>query len=200
MMVTEHPAGPALALHSLAAMARTLGTSMPLKELIEISAEGARLTLNAASVSISRYESEVSALRTIVNVGDLGPDEVRWPQDETYPVEPWPELAQVMEYAATRTDSTDDPHSDPRERDLLTRLGKGSSVTAAILVDGERWGEFYATRHVGRVPFDDEVDYVDVLMAILGAAISRSLREASLEDSLHRAQESVPGRGVRPAR
>ncbi len=44
------------------------------------------------------------------------------------------------------------------------------------------WGEFYATRHLGEAPFlESSVDYVDVLMAIVGAAISRSLRESALE-------------------
>ena len=46
-------------------------------------------------------------------------------------------------------------------------------------MDGAVWGEFYAARHVGEAPFiKGSVDYVDVLMAIVGAAISRSLREA----------------------
>jgi GAF domain-containing protein len=106
---------------------------------------------------------------------------VRWPQDETYPVTRWPELAEVLRYGATRVDQREDPQGDPRERDLLTRLGKGSSVTASVIVDDHVWGEFYATRHVGQVPFGEQsVDYVEVLVALLGSAISRSLREADL--------------------
>jgi GAF domain-containing protein len=172
---------PTLGLHSLATMARVLGRSQPLTDVLEVAAEGARLTLGAASVSISRYDTGDAALHTVINVGDLGPSEVRWPQDETYPVTRWPELAEVLRYGATRVDQREDPQGDPRERDLLTRLGKGSSVTASVIVDDHVWGEFYATRHVGQVPFGEQsVDYVEVLVALLGSAISRSLREADL--------------------
>ena len=174
-------ADPTLGLHSLATMARLLGRSQPLRDLLEMAAEGARLSLNAATVSISRYDSDAGALHTLINVGDLAPSEVRWPEDETYPVTRWPELREVIEYGSTRSDRLDDPQCDPRERELLTRLEKGSSVTAALIVDEHVWGEFYATRQVGHPPFGDRsVDYVEVLAALVGAAISRSLREADL--------------------
>ena len=172
---------PTLGLHSLATMARVLGRSQPLTDVLEVAAEGARLTLGAASVSISRYDADDAALRTVINVGDLGPSEVRWPHDEIYPVTRWPELAEVLRHGGTRVDRRDDPQGDPRERDLLTRLGKGCSVTASVIVDDQVWGEFYATRHLGHVPFGDQaVDYVEVLVALLGGAISRALREADL--------------------
>jgi len=146
-----------------------------------VTSEGARLSLNAATVSISKYDPADGALHTLINVGDLAEVEERWPESELYPVDRWPELQEVIEYGATRTDSIDDPTCDPRERDLLQRLDKGSSVTAVIIVDDQVLGEFYATRHVGHPPFGDRsVNYVDVLVALLGGAISRSLREETL--------------------
>ena len=172
---------PTLGLHSLATMARLLGRSQPLQKAIEVASEGARLSLNAASVSISRYDFADNALHTLINVGDLSSVEERWPTEEVYPVTRWPELQEVIEYGATRTDDLEDPLCDPRERELLTRLGKGSSVTAAVVVEDRVWGEFYATRHQGHPPFGDRsVSYVDVLVALLGGAISRTLREAAL--------------------
>lgn len=172
---------PTLGLHSLATMARLLGRSQPLGDVLEVAAEGARLSLNAASVSVSRYSTEAAALLTIINVGDLAPDEQRWPEDEVYPVTRWPELREVIDNGSTRTDTVDDPHCDPQERQLLNRLGKGSSITAAIIVEDVVWGEFYATRRPGHPPFGDRsVDYVDVLVALLGGAISRALHEESL--------------------
>lgn len=174
---------PTLGLHSLATMARLLGRSQPLNGVLEAAAEGARLSLNAASVSISRYDSDDQALHTLINVGDLAPSETRWPDDEIYPVKRWRELVEVIEYGATRTDALGDPHCDPREAQLLTRLEKGSSVSAAVLVDDRVWGEFYATRHVGHPPFGDRsVHYVEVLSALLGGAISRALRESDLRN------------------
>jgi GAF domain-containing protein len=168
-------------------MARLLGRSQPLRGVIEVASEGARLSLTAATVSISRYQEDDAALHTLINVGDLAPSEQRWPEDETYPVTRWPQLQEVIEYGATRTDSIDDPMCDPRERELLTSLEKGSSVTAAVIVDDLVWGEFYATRHVGHPPFGDRsVNYVDVLVALLGGAISRSIREAALVEEASR--------------
>ena len=172
---------PTLGLHSLATMARLLGRSQPMRGVIEVASEGARLSLNAASVSVSRYDASDGALHTLINVGELAPSEQRWPEDEIYPVTRWPELQEVIEYGATRTDSTDDPLCDPRERELLARLDKGCSVTAAVIVDDAVWVEFYATRHVGHPTFGDRsVNYVDVLVALLGGAISRANREAHL--------------------
>lgn len=173
-----------LGLHSLATMARVLGTSEPLPVVLELAAEGARFTLNAASVSISRYDADNGLLRTVINVGDLAPVEQRWPEDETYTVTRWPELAEVMEYGATRIDSVGDLHTDPREQELLKRLGKAASVTAALIVDDEVWGEFYATRGHGHPPFDDEAEhFVEVLVALVGGAISRALREKDLVEA-----------------
>jgi diguanylate cyclase (GGDEF)-like protein len=55
-------------------------------------------------------------------------------------------------------------------------------VTAPIIVDGLLWGEFYATRHVGEPCFGEgERSYLEVLVAILAGAVSRALREQSLE-------------------
>jgi GAF domain-containing protein len=178
---------PTLGLHSLATMARLLGRSQPLRGVLEVASEGARLSLSAATVSISRYDTDDSSLHTLINVGDLADVEQRWPEDEVYPVTRWPELQEVLEYGTTRTDSVEDPQCDPRERDLLHRLGKGSSVSAAVIVDEQVWGEFYATRHLGHLPFGDRsVDYVEVLVALLGGAVSRALREADLvEEARH---------------
>ena len=178
---------PTLGLHSLATMARLLGRSQPLRGVLEVASEGARLSLTAATVSISRYDTADGSLHTLINVGDLAASETRWPENETYPVARWPELQEVLDYGTTRTDSLDDPHCDPRERNLLHLLDKGASVTAAVIVDEHVWGEFYATRHVGHPPFGDRsVDYVEVLIALLGGAISRSLREETLvEEARH---------------
>lgn len=172
---------PTLGLHSLATMAKLLGRSQPLQGVLEVASEGARLSLNAASVSISRYDESDGALHTVINVGDLAPSEERWPTTEVYPVGRWPELQEVIDYGSARTDNLDDPLCDPRERELLTRLGKGSSVTAAVIVEDLVWGEFYATRHLSHPPFGDRsVSYVEVLVALLGGAISRALREEDL--------------------
>ena len=181
------PVGQELRIRSLAAMARALGRSEALFRLLEIAAEEARSALHAGSVSVSRLETGSLNVRTIVNVGDLGPQEVRWPEDETYSMEEFVNLELVVDDLTTWAADVTDPDCDPRELRLLTELGKGSSLGAPIIVDGQLWGEFYATRHVGDPPFDpDDSAYLEALIAILAGAVSRALREESLEQLAYR--------------
>jgi diguanylate cyclase (GGDEF)-like protein len=131
---------------------------------------------------VSRLEPGSFRVRTIVNVGDLGPTEVRWPQDEYYQLDEFVNLRAVGDGSPLWLADIEDPDCDPEERKLLAELGKGSSLGAPIFVDGQLWGEFYATRHVGAAAFDPlDQGYVEALVAILSGAISRAQREESLE-------------------
>lgn len=169
-------------LRNLAATARALGKSLPLFQLVELAAESARDGLGAASVSVSRLEPGTVDVHTIVNVGDLGPGEVRWPQGEVYTIPQFVDLDLASDELEVWGTSLGDPAGEPGELLLLRRLEKGSSVSAPIVVDGRLWGEFYATRHLGAPLFDDaDRSYLEVLVAILAGAISRALREESLE-------------------
>lgn len=171
-----------LAIRSLATMAHALGRSEDLSRLLEIAAEEARDALHSASVSISRVEPGTVTVRTIINAGELGPNEVRWPDNEVYAVRDGVNLGRVLDDLITWTADVEDPDCDSYEMELLQGLGKGSALGAPIVVDGKLWGEFYATRHIGQAAFlEGDAAYVEVLSAILGGAISRSLREESLE-------------------
>src|SRR5215218_6297548 len=83
-------------IRSLAAAARALGRSAQLNTMVEIAAEEARKALNAASVSISRLEPGTGAVRTLINVGMLGPTEHRWPLDEIYHLDDFRQLQSVV--------------------------------------------------------------------------------------------------------
>lgn len=174
-------------LQSLAEMAHLLAGAQELDPLLETAAEHARTALGAASVSISRFVPESDVVRTIINVGDLSVHEVRWPDDETYPLAHYKRLMSAVHERQSWVDSIGNPDCDEDERELLEHLGKGSCLVTSILVDGQPWGEFYATRHVGAAVFDhDDIAYAEVLAAILAAAVSRSIREAALEHLAHR--------------
>ena len=169
-------------IRSLAMMARALGRSEALLTLLEIASEEAREALAATTASISRVEQGSTTVRTLINVGDLGPTEERWPEDETYDMGAFSNLELVLADSKTWTASLDDPDAPPAELDLLRQLHKGSSLGSPIIVDGQLWGEFYATRSVGAPAFDDDdIAYIEALVAILSGSISRSLREESLE-------------------
>ena len=169
-------------IRSLAALARDTGRSGTLTEVIEAAAESARRAIGAASVSVSRLESGTGVVRTLLNVGELGPHEERWPEDETYPIDDFACLGLLTEGTVSWSTTLDDPDGDAREIELLRELGKGSSMGAPLVVDGVLWGEFYATRQIGEPPFgQDDTAYLEALTAILAGGISRALREESLQ-------------------
>jgi diguanylate cyclase (GGDEF)-like protein len=181
------PASEATRIRSLAMTARALGRSEALLPLLEIAAEDARAAMQAASVSVSRLLAGTLTVRTIVNVGDLGPHEVRWPENETYTMDEFAGLQLAAEGLETWAWSAGDPACPAPERALLEELGKGSSLAAAIFVDGRLWGEFYATRHRGEPTFDDlDTAYLEALIAIVSGAVSRAQREDWLQQLAYR--------------
>lgn len=180
----DPPAQGQLGVTALAAMARALSRPLPLFGVLELAAEEACDALHAASVSISEVEAESGRTRTIINVGILGPGETRWPYDETYSIDEVSKLSRLVKDLVPWTADIADPACDPFEAELLRSLDKGSAMAAPILVDGGIWGEMYLTRHRGRHPFDGgDVAYVEVLMAVVGGAISRSLRDERAADA-----------------
>jgi diguanylate cyclase (GGDEF)-like protein len=185
-------------LRSLASMARALGRSEQLETIIEMCAEESRRAIEAASVSISRIEAGTGLVRTMINVGDLGPTEQRWPVDEVYRLEDFTQLRSVVESLRTWTYALDDPGIDPHEAELLRSLDKASAMGAPLVVDGALWGELYATRHHGQSAFADAEDaYFEALAAILSGAISRALHVQSLQEMAFR--DSLTGLANRRA-
>ena len=181
------PAVQEMRIRSLAEMARALGRSEALFRLLEIAAEEALKAMNAATISVSRLVQGSLTVRTIVNVGDLGPHEVRWPEDEVYSMDEFAGLELVVDDLKTWSWSLDDPDCPESEVKLLRELGKAASLGAPIVVDGMLWGEFYATRSAGQPPFDDvDIAYLEALVAILAGAVSRALREESLQHLAYR--------------
>ena len=175
------PADEGTRIRSLAAMARALGRSEALFRMLEVAAEEIRRTIDAASVSISRVEAGTMRVRTLVNVGDLGPREERWPQDEYYDLDEYVGMDVIRGLTSWRAD-VEDPDCNLAELRLLREVEKGSSLGTPLMVDGQLWGELWSTRHVGEPPFDaTEEAYVEAMIAILAGAISRCLREESLE-------------------
>lgn len=169
-------------LRRLARMARSLGRSVGLDSMVEIAAEEGLAALGGASASVSRLERRAAVLRTLINVGDLGPDEVRWPKNETYRLGDFSQLREVVTELRVWTVSIENPAADAQEVELLRSLGKGSGVGAPLVVDGGLWGEFYATRCHDEPPFTDaDIAYVEVLTAILSGAVSRALHVESLK-------------------
>ncbi len=185
-------------LRSLASMARALGRSERLETIVEMCAEEALRAVGAASVSISRLEAGTGLVRTLINVGDLGPTEERWPVNEIYRLQDFTQLRSVVESLRTWTYAVSDSGIDPKEAELLRVLDKSSALGAPLVVDGALWGELYGTRGHGQDPFDaGETAYVEALAAIMSGAISRALHVKSLEEMAFR--DSLTGLANRRA-
>jgi diguanylate cyclase (GGDEF)-like protein len=163
-------------------MARALGLSVRLDQMLELAAEEALKALKASSCSISCLKPGTGALHTMINVGDLSPTEVRLPTDEVYQFDDYPQARALVSDLRIWVTSVDDPNGDPGELALLRQLGKSSSMAAPLVVDGQLWGEFYASRS-NHLPNFSEMDiaYTEALAAILSGALSRAIHFEALE-------------------
>ena len=164
-------------------MARALGRSVRLDQMLELAAEEALKALTASSVSISCLRPGTGALHTMINVGDLAPSEVRYPTDEVYAFDDYPQARVLVSDLRVWVTQIDEPGADPNEVALLRSLGKRSAMAAPLVVDGQLWGEFYASRG-GQLESFSEMDiaYTEALAAILAGALSRAIHFEALED------------------
>ncbi|MGH8969440.1 MAG: sensor domain-containing diguanylate cyclase [Actinomycetes bacterium] len=140
-------ADDAARMQSLLELAEVIGRARRIEDLVELSAESARRALDAAALSISRWDRESGLLRTLVNVGLLGPGEVRFPQDETYMLGDWPDMSVLVEERVSFVATVDD--GSP-EGDHLVRRGRDSSLSVPIIVEARVWGEVWASRTAGQ--------------------------------------------------
>jgi diguanylate cyclase (GGDEF)-like protein len=182
-------------LRALVRLASLVTGSHDALSTIEAVAETARDLLDAASLSIESRDEHAQVLTTLVNVGDLGPGEVRWPTDEKYDLAAFPQTLAVLGTGAHTVSLAHlgDPSSDPAELALLERLGKASCLNAPIVVDGALWGLLYATRHAHQPPFDS---YTAELSEVVAGLISAGLVQAAAWQRLQQLASTDPLTGL----
>jgi diguanylate cyclase (GGDEF)-like protein len=112
-----------------------------LEDVLELAAERALAAVGGASLSISRWNAETGMLRTLVNVGDLSPQEERFPANEVYSVEDYPGLTRLMGEDEFAVGAVDDPDTDAALRALLAEIGKEACLSVKMILDGKAWGE-----------------------------------------------------------
>src|SRR5215207_4708418 len=153
-----------------------------LEEVLELAAERALAAIGGASLSVSRWDMDAGLVRTLVNVGDLGPGEQRFPEDETYSVEDYPSILSVMNEGRPHYATVDDEGTDPAMRALLQRLGKESSLAVPMILDGKPWGELEVMTAPGRPRVTSgDVDFLRAIADQLVAAIHRAELFAQIE-------------------
>jgi hypothetical protein len=123
---------------------------------LRLALEEARRIVGAASASVERWDRDTDALRCLVNVGQLGPQEQTFPEDEVYLLSDYAQARRTMLTGLPYVHRVDDPASDPEAVDLLKALGKYSSAAVPVYVDGRVWGRCgsrptTASRHSRRV-------------------------------------------------
>jgi diguanylate cyclase (GGDEF)-like protein len=146
-----------------------------LDDVLELAAEQARTAIGAASLSVSRWERADQALRTLINIGDLGPGEDRFPRDETYSIGDYPQVGEMVRSGKPYFNAIDDDGCHPAAHEVLTRLGKSSDLGVPILVEGEVWGEVWATKAIGAPAFRaEDVSFLEAIAGQFATAIARA--------------------------
>jgi diguanylate cyclase (GGDEF)-like protein len=169
-------------LRALIDVAAVAAGAYRLEEVLELAAERALEALGGSSLAISRWDTEAGVVRTLVNVGELGPGEERFPKDETYSIDDYPSVARVIREGRSSVAAVDDPEADKAQRELLVRLGKESSLSVPMVLRGEPWGELWVTTAPGapRVSADDET-FLRAIADQLVGAIHRAELFAQIE-------------------
>jgi diguanylate cyclase (GGDEF)-like protein len=175
----EPATGDAARLRSLLEIAKVVGATRRFEDLVELTAEEARRALDAASLSISRWDRESGTLRTLVNVGLLGPHESRFPTDEIYPVSAWPTAQRLVEHREGHVGTAD---GEGEEAARIAGLGKDSFVATPIVVEARVWGELFATRTTGQRRFGrSDLDFANAVATQVAAGVVQADHFARIE-------------------
>ena len=160
---------------ALLRVAAAAAGAQDLEEVLELAAEEALAAVGAASLSVSRWDRGEGVLRTLINVGELGQGEERFPEDERYPVAEHPLLQRMLAQGQPYFNAVDDPSADQAAVRLLRSLGKESDVAVPIVTEGEIWGEVWASRGPGQPRFrGTDVRFLEAIAGQLALAISRA--------------------------
>jgi diguanylate cyclase (GGDEF)-like protein len=145
-----------------------------LDEALEAIACQSLAALGAASFSISRWERERGVLRTLINVGELGPDEERWPDDELYPLADYGKVAELLRRGQGYVNAIDDPDADAAGLRVLRKLGKESELAVPVMYESVMWGELWATGANGRRFGTEDISLLRAIAAQVSVAIGRA--------------------------
>ena len=169
-------------LSALHAITRASAAADSDDDLLRYTAGAARRALQAASVSIERFEREQGLLRALVNDGELGPDEVPLPDDDTYAISDYAALGRLEQGARGVVTHRNDPDADPAEVALLRSLGKHSALQVPIVLDGAVWGELYASRNADVAAFtESDLEFAEAVAAQVASGIAQGVYARRLE-------------------
>jgi diguanylate cyclase (GGDEF)-like protein len=182
---------------ALIAVASAVATVETLDDLVEVTAQEARWAIDAASLSVARWEPDHLHERVIVNVGDLAEWEERRPADEIYRIDHNEALRRVIEGRSYVT-TLDSGDGLDEEHEILRSVGKYSSIAVPIVLGGKPWGEIWGARRSDQPPFDDrDVRFLQTIAGQVAAAVGRAELFARMADLAFR--DPLTGVGNRRA-
>jgi diguanylate cyclase (GGDEF)-like protein len=150
-------------------------------DVLALIAEHARRALRAQIVSIGRIDQADQALEVLVNVGELGPGEERFPASHSEPLAQFPAFTAFHTgepHALSRTDAAE----DGAEARYLGARRVQSELAVPIRVDGEPWGVVTAGTRPGRRELDEnDLGTLRLVAAQIAAGVTQATRVADLE-------------------
>jgi diguanylate cyclase (GGDEF)-like protein len=150
-------------------------------DVLALIAEHARRALRAQIVSIGRIDHPDQAVEVLVNVGELGPGEERFPASLSLP------LAQFPSFSAFRTGephafSRTDAPGDSIEATYLASRRLHTEVAVPIRLEDEAWGVVTAGSRPGRRELDEnDLGTLRLVAAQIAAGVMQATRVADLE-------------------
>lgn len=174
-------------LRSFVGLARAIGATGSLPEVLEVVINEARNLFGAAVVAVTRWDLEAATSTPVCSVGDITiPDAVGVSiGHERFPISNR-RIAQGLIHFELR----DDPDGDPGEQALLAALGTGSSTCVPIVVDEQVWGVLYAATASESPPFTlADGPVLSAVANFVAAAITKvenltRLSQLAIEDPL----------------
>lgn len=144
-------------------------------DVLEVIAEETLMALGAASFSISRWERQRCVLRTLINVGQLGPGEERWPANEEYSFADYRYVLDLLRQGQSYVNAGDhEGETIPPGVALVSRLQKESQLAVPVMHEAVMWGELWATGTRGRRFGADDVRLLESIAAQMSVAIGRA--------------------------
>lgn len=169
-------------LRTLARVARVISQVTNLEQLVEVAAEEVRLGLDASTVSVSQLVPGTGTLRTLINVGDLGPTGQRWPDNEVSSLQSFLQSRGIVSHPDPQTWAVTVNDADTSELTVLRELGKGAAMAAPLIVNNSLWGELYITYAGANRAFGSEDRaFVEVYRAILESGLTKVRQILTLE-------------------
>ena len=166
-----------------ARVAASVAAATRLEDVLEAAAEEALAVSGASSLAISRFDRQTGSIQTLINVGEVGPREERFPTEEFYAMSDWPQVRELIENQRPYTNDIRTEDCDPAAAGLLKRSGQTSDIGVAIVVGDEVWGEIRAARTAAQRPFAAEDA---LLLADVASQIAVAIERAELLSEMSR--------------